>query len=341
MTRIDGSMGEGGGQVLRTALSLSLITGRPFQIDNIRAGRQKPGLLRQHLAAVLAATEVGAAQVEGASLGSRCITFAPGRVRAGDYHFAVGSAGSGTLVFQTVLPALMMADGPSTVEIEGGTHNDAAPPFHFLARAFTPLVRRMGSDIQLTLERYGFYPAGGGRFRATIQPVQHLAPLHLEHRGETASRRVIAILANLPRRIAEREVATAASLLAWGPDAHVIESTSESGGPGNVVLVEIESTQVTGIFTAFGQKGVSAERVAQIAATEAREYLASQAAVCQHLADQLLLPMALAGAGSFTTVNVNRHAWTNMAVIQQFLPVRFETSEGRGYTKVEVATGPE
>ncbi len=334
--RIDGSSGEGGGQILRTSLSLSLVTGKPFRIDNIRAGREKPGLLRQHLTAVLAAAEVGGAQVEGATLGSTALSFSPGEVRAGEYRFAVGTAGSGTLVFQTVLPALMLASGPSKVVIEGGTHNHAAPPYHFLARAFLPLVERMGPKFQLQFDRYGFYPAGGGRFCVEIQPVKSLTPLGIGAREEITSRRAIGIVANLPRHIAQREVDTAAGMLTWGPESHVIETTRESAGPGNVVMIEIGTAEVTEIFTAFGQIGVSAESVAKTAAREAREYLASKAAAGEHLTDQLLLPMALAGRGSFTALKLNLHARTNIDVIARFLPVRFETKEEQGLTRVSL-----
>ncbi|MGJ5820574.1 RNA 3'-terminal phosphate cyclase [Paludibaculum fermentans] len=339
MIQIDGSFGEGGGQILRTALSLSLVTGRPIRIDNIRAGRERPGLLRQHLTAVLAAAEIGQAQVEGAVMGSTSIGFVPGSVKAGEYRFAVGSAGSGTLVFQTILPALMLAEGPSKLVIEGGTHNDAAPPFPFLERAFLPLVERMGPRVQVVLERPGFYPAGGGRFTAEILPAVRLKPLHTGERAEITGRRVIAIIANLPSDIAEREARTAARLLEWGPETQVIESSRESAGPGNVVMVEVQSRGVTEIFTAFGKVGVSAERVAKRAVQEAQEYLVSKAAVGEHLADQLLLPMALAGAGSFTAVKLNQHSLTNMEVIRRFLPVRFEISEAGEC--VTVAVRPE
>ena len=204
MIRIDGSLGEGGGQILRTSLSLSLVTGKPFRIENIRAGRERPGLLRQHLTAVLAAGEVGGAEVEGATLGSTALTFAPAKVRSGEYHFAVGTAGSGTLVFQTILPALMRACGPSKITIEGGTHNQAAPPYHFLERSFVPLIERMGPKVSLRLERYGFYPAGGGRFVAEIEPVENLRSFEIGERGEITSRRVVAIVANLARHIGQR-----------------------------------------------------------------------------------------------------------------------------------------
>jgi RNA 3'-terminal phosphate cyclase (ATP) len=333
---IDGTRGEGGGQILRTSLSLSLVTGKPFRIDKIRAGRNKPGLLRQHLTAVLAAAEISGAKVEGATLGSTCLTFSPGAVMPGSYRFAVGTAGSGTLVFQTVLPALMLASGPSRLTIEGGTHNPAAPPFHFLARSFVPLVERMGPKIELRFERYGFYPAGGGRFVANIQPVQVLTPIEIGPRSEITSRRVTAIVANLARHIAHREAETVGEMLNWGPESQVVETTRDSAGPGNVVMVQIDSPEVTELFTAFGQLGVSAETVAAEVAREAREYLVSKAAVGEHLTDQLLLPFALAGSGSFAALKMNLHARTNVEVIEQFLSVRIRTKESDGFTKVAV-----
>jgi RNA 3'-terminal phosphate cyclase (ATP) len=342
MIRIDGSFGEGGGQILRTSLSLALATGKAFRIENIRAGRKQPGLLRQHLTAVLAAAEVcgsstggKAGCAEGATLGSTALTFSPGKVRGGEYHFSIGTAGSGTLVFQTILPALMLASEPSRVIIEGGTHNSAAPPFDFLARTFLALLERMGPAVRVQLERYGFYPAGGGRFCAEIQP-SPLQGLHLVERGEIISRRVTALVVNLPRHIAQREVDTAGAILNWGPECLTIEDSRNSPGPGNIVTVEIGSPEVTEIFSAFGQLGVSAEAVATEAARDAREYLASRAVAGEHLTDQLLLPMALAGAGSFTAVKINPHASTNMAVIAKFLPVRFETHEEDGFTRVVV-----
>ncbi len=336
MITINGILGEGGGQILRTSLSLSLCTGQPFRIENIRAGRQKPGLMRQHLTAVLAAAEVGGADVEGAVLGSQALTFRPGKVRAGEYKFVIGTAGSGTLVFQTVLPALMMAEGASHVVVEGGTHNEAAPPYDFLVRSFLPLLARMGPKVAAAFERYGFYPAGGGRFAASIAPALRLMQLHLGERGEITHRRVRAVVANLPYHIAQREVKTAAGRLNWGEDSFKAESTRESNGPGNVVMVEVGSAEVTEIFTAFGKMQVSAEAVADMAAREAREYLASKAVAAEHLTDQLLLPMALAGGGSFTALKLNPHARTNMEVIREFLPVEFTTEDQGDYQLVQV-----
>ena len=337
MIRIDGSFGEGGGQILRTSLSLSLATGKAFRIEKVRAGRERPGLLRQHLTAVLAAAEVGGAEVQGATLGSTELTFSPGPIRAGEYRFSVGTAGSGTLVFQTILPALMLAAESSRIVIEGGTHNNAAPPFDFLARTFVPLLERMGPKVQLQFERYGFYPAGGGRFCAEIQPAKALKGLHIGERGEIISRRSIGVVANLPRHIAQREVETVGKMLNWGPESFSVEESRNSAGPGNIVMIEIGSADVTEIFSAFGQVGLSAEKVASIAARDARGYLVSRAAAGEHLTDQLLLPIALAGAGSFTAEKINMHARTNMTVISQFLPVRFETREEDGFTRVNLA----
>jgi len=249
MIRIDGSFGEGGGQILRTSLSLSLATGKAFSIENIRAGRERSGLLRQHLTAVLAAAEVGGAEVNGATLGSTGLTFSPGQIRPGEYRFSVGTAGSGTLVFQTVLPALMLASEPSRIVIEGGTHNSGAPPSDFLARTFLPLLERMGPKVQLQFERYGFYPAGGGRFCAEVHPVKVLNGIQIAERGEIVSRRAIGVAANLPRHIAQREVETVGNMLNWGSEVFSVEESRNSAGPGNIVIIEIGSSEVTEIFS--------------------------------------------------------------------------------------------
>jgi RNA 3'-terminal phosphate cyclase (ATP) len=333
--QIDGAQGEGGGQMLRSALSLSLLTGQPFQMDQIRAGRQKPGLLRQHLAAVQAATQIGAAEVEGARLGSQSLSFAPKTTKAGDYKFVVGSAGSGTLVFQTILPALMLASSPSNITIEGGTHNEAAPPFDFLDKTFLPFIRRMGPQVDLTLESYGFYPAGGGRFQARIKPSSRLIPLCTGVRGEIVSKSVTVVIAHLPVHIATRELETIQELLSGSLETSVVE-TKLSPGPGNVVMIQVMSDCATEVFTAFGKLGLAAEAVAKVAVLEAREYLASNAVVGEHLADQLLLPFALVGEGSFTALKLTRHAITNMAVIQKFLPVGFQINNRQHHVEVVV-----
>src|SRR5580704_16467088 len=328
MIRIDGSSGEGGGQILRSSLSLSLATGKPFRIENIRAKRERPGLLRQHLTAVLAACEISGAQVEGASLGSPALNFIPGAVRPGEYHFKIGTAGSGTLVLQTILPALMTAESPSSITIEGGTHNMLAPPFNFLEKCFLPVIGRMGPKVEVNLERYGFYPAGGGRFTVKIEPCAELSPIDYLERGEITRRRVTAIVANLNRAIAMREIEKVVKLLNWEGESTEIVDVKDSGGPGNIILIEVgTSTGMAEVLCGFGRLGASAEAVAKEAADEALAYISSDAAAGEHLADQLLLPFALAGGGSFTAEKLNRHARTNMEVIREFLPVKFVTRE--------------
>jgi RNA 3'-terminal phosphate cyclase (ATP) len=327
MLTIDGSYGEGGGQILRTALALSLVTAKPFRIENIRAGRKNPGLLRQHLTAVNAATEISRAEVTGAAIGSRELTFAPGSVVSGNYAFAVGTAGSTTLVLQTVLPALLIASGKSKLILEGGTHNPFAPPFDFLEKSFLPLINRMGPRVTAELERPGFYPAGGGRMSVTIEPATRLDRLDLPARGEVLARRARAVVANLPISIAERELKVIARKLSWPREFTTAESIERSPGPGNVVIIELECEQVTEVFTGFGERSLRSEAVAEKAAQQARRYIGSEAAVGEYLADQLLIPMSMAGGGSFTTLPLSRHATTNIEVIGRFLEVRIEASQ--------------
>jgi RNA 3'-terminal phosphate cyclase (ATP) len=328
MISIDGSLGEGGGQVLRTSLALSLVTGKPFRIDNIRAGRKSPGLLRQHLTAVGAATQVGEARVEGAAMGSTSMTFVPHALKAGDYAFAIGTAGSTTLVLQTILLPLAVAGGPSTVVIDGGTHNPAAPPFDFLDQAFLPLLRRMGAIVEVELVRPGFFPAGGGQIRATITPAGRLARLDLGSRGALVRGTVRAVVANLGYSIAQREVRVAGAVLGWKDEALQAHALTGSMGPGNAVSIIVESEHVTDVFTGFGERGVRAEVVAEKAASEAKQYLDSNAAVGEHLADQLLLPMALGEGGSFTTLPPTGHMTTNATIIRKFLDVEIAIESG-------------
>jgi RNA 3'-terminal phosphate cyclase (ATP) len=335
---IDGAAGEGGGQVLRTSLALALVTGRPFRIERIRAGRPKPGLLRQHLTAVQAATAVSAARVTGAELGSRELRFEPAPVRGGDYRFAVGTAGSATLVFQTVFPALLAAKTPSQLVLEGGTHNPFAPTFEFLARTFLPLLRRMGATVNTRLEAYGFYPAGGGRFVVDIEPSGWLQPLTLNERG-AARVSARALVASLPETIAKRELSIIRERLAL--DRLVCHPLSVEGsrGPGNVVTITIESEHVTEVVTGFGVKGITAEKVASDACDEAVRYLDLDVPVGVHLADQLLLPMALGSGGTFRTLKPTPHTETNADVVRRFVPASIDIEhEAAGAYRITVGT---
>jgi RNA 3'-terminal phosphate cyclase (ATP) len=324
MLRINGSFGEGGGQILRSSLALSLVTGRPFVIENIRANRNKPGLRRQHLSAVMAAADVSHAQVEGAAIGSMRLTFRPGTVRPGNYTFDVGSAGSTTLVLQTVLPALLLAEGESKLTLQGGTHNPMAPPFDFLTKSYLPLVNQLGPTVEARLIRPGFYPAGGGEFTVHIQPARQLGRLELLDRGEIRAHRVRILLANLPRHIADRECRTIAQQTGWSEDCFAIEELSGVYGPGNVVMIELEAENITEVCTSFGRKGVKAEAVAREALREAEEYLSTDVPVGRHLADQIMLPLGIGayfgtGGGAFRTIALSAHATTHLEILRQFL----------------------
>jgi len=314
---IDGSHGEGGGQMLRSALSLSMLDGRPVRIHNIRAGRAKPGLMRQHLVAVQAAQQVCAAEVRGAEIGSTALDFVPATVRPGDYQFAIGTAGSTMLVLQTLLPALLVADAPSTLRIEGGTHNTMAPSSDFIARAFLPLLARIGAQIGLHVERLGFYPAGGGAVTVSVQPAP-LQALHVLQRGALRSLEARALVLGLPRQIAQRELDVVGQRLALRRDQLYLDAPSQRGGTGNAVHLIMCHEQIDEVFTALGERGVSAEIVAGRACDELIGYLSHDAPVGEHLADQLLLPMLVAGGGSFVTSTPSSHLRSNAAVIEAF-----------------------
>lgn len=327
MIVIDGSEGEGGGQVLRTSLSLSLLTGKPFRIEKIRANRSRPGVMRQHVTAVEAACEIGGAECEELAVGASELTFVPGKVKPGEHLFAVGTAGSTGLVLQTILPPLMLADGPSSLVLEGGTHNIHAPPFDFLDRVFLPILNRMGPRVSARLVRPGFYPAGGGRIEVEVEPASKLARLDLLERGELRSVLARAVVAALPGEIAVRELASVEKILGWPEESRRIEQLPERHGPGNVLMLEAAFDHATELVTGFGQLGVPAQTVGEKAAKRMAGYLASSAFAGPYLADQLLLPMALAGGGSFTTVKPSKHSLTGAEVIARFLDVRITFEE--------------
>ncbi|WP_157217139.1 RNA 3'-terminal phosphate cyclase [Flavisphingomonas formosensis] len=322
MIIIDGSEGEGGGQVVRNACALSLVTGQPFRIANVRGKREKPGLMRQHVTAIEAACAIGGAECEGVTVGSSEILFRPGSVRPGEHRFAVGTAGSTNLVLQTILPPLILADAPSRIVLEGGTHNMLAPPFDFIAKAFLPLVNRMGPRVEARLVRHGFYPRGGGRIEVEIMPAP-LRPIECIDRGALLSVSASALFAGLPLEIAERELKTARKFLDWPEEAFAARELPADRGPGNALLLEAAFEHGTEIVTGFGKLGVSAESLAKTAAQRMAGFLASAAFAGPYLADQLLLPFALAGGGRFTTVKPSQHARTAADIIALFTGRRF------------------
>lgn len=341
--QIDGSQGEGGGQIIRSSLALSVVTGKAFEVRNIRAGRKKPGLLKQHLTAVHAAREICDAGVTGVELNSMHLTFAPGPIQTRGFRFSIGSAGSATLVAQTVLPALMVAEGKSAIEIEGGTHNMAAPPFDYIQEAYLPLVSRLGPAFESSIHTYGFYPAGGGRISIEIQPQSDLDSLKLLDHGGPVQPTVTALVSQLPEHVGEREVRKIRNKAGWKNRDCVVRTIANSPGPGNCVMVRLKYPNVTEIFTGFGRRGVKAEQVALNAWKQVKTYLAHQAPVGEYLADQLLLPLSIAADGGrqsrFRTGQLSMHTRTHIDIIRMFLNVRIEVQE-ISPLQFEIEVGP-
>ncbi len=350
LVRIDGSEGEGGGQMLRTALALSMVTGRPFEMVNIRAKRERPGLRAQHLAGVKAAARICSANVEGANIGSQSLRFEPGAVRPGTYEFDIKTAGSTSLVLHTVYLPLALAPNRSVVTIRGGTHVPFSPSFHFLMHQWAVLMRRLGIDAELTLRRAGYFPEGGGEVRAKLHPLAvrpsgRILPLSLGPRGRLERLEGISAVSGLPRSIAERQRNQALSRLDAAGLAAGIELL-DLPSPGKGTFLLLLSTYEGGgraCYDALGALGKRAEKVADEACDALLRFLGTQGAVDEHSADQLLLPLALAaGTSRFHVPTVTSHLLTNAAVIQRFVPASIHIEGapgGEGVVTVTVASG--
>ena len=336
MITLDGRMGEGGGQVLRSALALSAITQTPLNVHHIRGGRKKGGLLNQHLTAVRALVDICGAEVDGDARGSAELTFIPGPVQAGDYAVDIGTAGSVNLVLQTVMfPLLLAADGPSSVVVMGGTHNDSSPTTDYLLGVVLPRLQQMGAKVGLKLDRHGFFPRGGGKVRLTTSP-SVLSPIEVVDAPTDVVVSARALLSDIPELVGTREINTFCRVLEKPRRIGSIEHINKPRGPGNVFIAELRWDGGSEQVTAFGSRGKRAEKVAEEAAEEVRTFLRSGAPVGEHLADQLLLPMALAGGGRFRTGPLSLHATTNMEVISKFLDVTFRVEEVEGGVVVSI-----
>lgn len=331
---IDGSMGEGGGQILRSALTLSVLTGQAFTLVNIRAARKSPGLRAQHLAAVKAAQRISQARVTGDRIGSQQLTFEPGTVQPGTYHFDIGTAGATSLVLQTVLLPLAMAQGTSRLSVTGGTHVPWSPCFHYLDWQWREFLTHIGIPFSLALDMAGFLPEGGGRISAEIPGGARPHGLQLVERGGLRRIYGLSAVANLPPEIAERQRRQALRhLKALLPQTEVEivleELPAYSRGTLLLLLAEFEHSQAC--FFALGERGKPAERVADEAVEGLITLLDTDAAIDPWLADQLLLPLALASESSeFRTSAVTRHLLTNAEVIGYFLPVAVDLSDKLG-----------
>lgn len=333
MIIIDGSEGEGGGQIVRNSCALSLVTGEPFRISNIRGRRPKPGLMRQHVTAIEAACVISGAECRGLAVGSTELEFRPGQVVPGEYRCAVGTAGSTGLVLQTVLMPLVLAGGPSRLVLEGGTHNMMAPPFDFIERTFLPVINRMGPSVSARIIRHGFYPRGGGRIEVDISPAS-LTPIDCVDRGEPLGVAGQVIFTGLPAEISERILARVRRDLAdWPEHAFVMRELPADQGPGVILMLEARYANVTEVVSGFGKLGVPAERLAKTSAARMNGYTESSAFAGPYLADQLVLPFVLAGGGSFTTVKPSQHTLTAIDIAKRFTGKRMEIAHlpGEGH----------
>jgi len=338
---IDGSVGEGGGQILRTSLALSCVTGKGLHIENIRAARRNPGLAKQHLSCVQAACQICNGECKGVAQGSKVLDFHPGRVHKGDFNFDIGSAGSATLVIQTVLPALFLADKPSTVAVTGGTHNPWAPPFDFLCETFLPAIVTAGFRGNCKLIKHGFFPAGGGKITFYVQPWQKQPHQKINLCEPSSQFQIHARIytAKLPAHIAQRQQKL---LFQSKLNIHNVEhvEATDSDGPGNCVMIRLCGSRFasqnrssggnrTTVFTAFGMRGKPSQDVVGEVVSLAENFLTSGAAIDRFLADQLLVYMAILKSGCYTTNELSTHLLTNMEVIKKFLPVNFSVEQQR------------
>lgn len=337
MITIDGAKGEGGGQILRSALSLAMCLNIPIEVKNIRAGRSQSGLLRQHYTCAAAAAEISGATVTGLEVGSEVLIFEPkGLEKFKDhYHFAIGTAGSMALVFQTLLPALLMADKPVALTLQGGTHVSYSPTLEFIQHSFIPVLNAVGVNVDVNVESYGFFPVGGGAWTAVVHPWCSPKALNICERGELKSQHASAFVCNLPKSIAERELRVLACGLEYS-HVHQVKGL----GAGNALSLVMEYDNVTTVFDSIGRHGKTAESVAKEAKRAAYRYQKSTAPVCEYLADQLLIPMVIARGGSFVTTQLTQHSQTNIEVIRQIsgCDIRVESLPKECY-RVDVPKG--
>jgi len=341
---IDGSHGEGGGQVLRTSLALSALTGKPLEIINVRANRSKPGLRPQHMQAVSAAAAVCGAELTGNAIGSTSVSFVPGELRAGSYRFDIGTAGSTSLVLQTIyLPLLLAAKGQSSVTVTGGTHVPFAPCFHYLDQQWRGYLERIGLHVRLELGGAGYYPKGGGRVTATFQPTGRPLGLQVQDRGRLLRIAGISSVSNLPMSIAERQKQRALRRLSTRGCQVDIELAELPGiGKGTMLLLVVQFERSQACYCGLGARGKPAEAVADEAVDRVLRLLDGAGQVDEHLADQIVLPLAVAdGPSSFVTPEITAHLLTNIDVIRAFLPAEITVHGDLGCEgRVTVLPGP-
>jgi len=334
LIEIDGSYGEGGGQILRTGLAYSAILNRPIKIGRIRAGRRNPGLQPQHLKSIEALAKITKARTEGVKIGSDAIAFIPGEIVPGYYEFDIGTAGSVTLLLQALLLPLSLCRSSSYLVLKGGTHVEWSPPFDYLSEILFPALASMGIQAKAEIERWGWYPKGGGRIEIEIHPAPGFAPVLLNNRGSLRRIYGISAISNLPNHVAERQRDRALGRIEKELNIEAeIEILYEipANGQGSFLFLVAESEAVKAGFSSLGKKGKKAEEVADEAVDSLKEYLESEGCVDPHLADQLVPFMALRkGSSSLTTTRITEHLLTNLWVISHFLDIKVLRSGSSG-----------
>ncbi len=321
---IDGSFGEGGGQILRSSLTLSMITGKAIEIHSIRAGRKVPGLRNQHLTALEASAEICNAKITGNKVGSKRITFSPSTIESGDYSFDTGSAGSSFLVFQTIFPALMLQKSKSTVTIKGGTHNLMAPPAEFIQKTFLGTLQKLGVNSSVTIKRYGYYPKGGGEIEAHISPISRSKELSVSKLSKITKVSGEPVVIRKSKVIAEHQESELITIL---PEIKNISIFPPAVGPANSVSITVQREEIEQVFTGFGKRNVDPVITARVVANRAKEYIRSNFFCDTHLTDQLLIPLLLLKGGNFTCPKPTLHATTNAEIVKMFTGKKIQFQE--------------
>lgn len=327
MLEIDGSFGEGGGQVLRTSLSLSCLLNKPFRIFNIRKKRKKPGLMPQHLMGIRALKLISNANVKGDSIGSTELLFEPVEVKAGYYSFDIGTAGSTSLLLQAILLPLVFAKDTSSLSLKGGTHVPFSPSFHYLSEVFIPMISMLGIKVKANIESYGFYPKGGGKINIEITPagLDSIRGVNLLERGRIKRLKGLSGVGNLPLSIAERQREAALKMIeTQGLDAEIETLSVSTPGQGTFIFLKLETDNCLAGFSSLGERGKRAESVGEEVSKNLLDYYSTPACLDPHMADQIVLYLAVAKSeSSFTTSMISNHLLTNLWIIEKFLGTQY------------------